>query len=150
MLCPKCASLNDQVIDSRMTQEGGVIRRRRECLKCKYRFTTYEEVLKEDLHVIKKDGRHEKFSRQKIRNGLEKACEKRPVSMEQIDRLVDELVGELQSEYEREIPSRVIGEKVMRKLRDEDEVAYVRYASVYRQFRDIGEFVKEIQTFSKN
>lgn len=150
MLCPKCGSIDDQVIDSRMIEEGGVIRRRRECQKCHHRFTTYEEVLKEDLHVIKKDGRHEKFSRQKLHQGIEKACQKRPVSMEQIDRIVNEVVQALEEEYEREVPWRAVGEKVMTKLREEDEVAYVRYASVYRQFRDIGEFVKEIETLSKS
>jgi transcriptional repressor NrdR len=98
---------------------------------------------------VKKDGRHEKFQRPKIRNGIEKACEKRPVSMEQVDRIVDLIVGEIYDEFEREIPSKAIGEKIMDKLRDEDEVAYVRYASVYRQFRDVGEFVKEIQILSK-
>lgn len=149
MQCPKCQSIRDQVIDSRLIHDGTAIRRRRECLKCHHRFTSYEEVYKEDLRVIKKDGRHEKFQRQKIRSGLEKACEKRPVSMEQIDRIVDGIVDELQREYEREVPAKVIGEKVMKHLRAEDEVAYVRYASVYRQFRDIGEFVKEIQTLSQ-
>ena len=150
MQCPKCHSLRDQVIDSRLIQDGIVIRRRRECLKCHHRFTTYEEVYKEDLFVVKKDGRHEKFQKQKIRTGLEKACEKRPVSMEQIDRMVDSIVAEIMEEYEREVPTKVIGEKIMHKLRQEDEVAYVRYASVYRQFRDIGEFVKEIQTLSQD
>ena len=150
MRCPKCHSVRDQVIDSRMIQEGMAIRRRRECLKCKNRFTTYEEVLKEELHVVKKDGRHEKFQRQKIWNGIEKACEKRPVSMEQVDRIVDSIIREIHDEFEREVPAKVIGEKIMNQLRNEDEVAYVRYASVYRQFRDIGEFVKEIQILSKN
>ncbi len=150
MQCPKCHSSRDQVIDSRMIQEGAVIRRRRKCLKCHYRFTTYEEVFKNDLHVIKKDGRHEKFQKQKIRAGLEKACEKRPVSMEQIDRMVNTITDEIESEFEREVPAKILGEKVMKHLQQEDEVAYVRYASVYRQFRDIGEFVKEIQTLSKN
>jgi transcriptional repressor NrdR len=132
-----------------MTHEGAIIRRRRECLKCKRRFTTYEEVHRDDLYVVKKDGRHEKFQKQKIFHGIEKACEKRPVSMEQIDRLVDEIAEEIGNEFEREVPAKVIGEKIMNKLRQEDEVAYVRYASVYRQFRDIGEFVKEIQTLSQ-
>ena len=150
MQCPKCHSSRDQVIDSRMIQEGAVIRRRRKCLKCHYRFTTYEEVFKNDLHVIKKDGRHEKFQKQKIRAGLEKACEKRPVSMEQIDRMVNAIADEIESQFEREVPAKILGEKVMKHLRQEDEVAYVRYASVYRQFRDIGEFVKEIQTLSKH
>lgn len=148
MLCPKCQSLKDQVIDSRTTVEGAVIRRRRECLKCGHRFTTYEEVHKEELHVIKKDGRHEPFQKQKIRHGLEKAFEKRPVSMEQIDRLVGAITEEIENEFEREVPSRAIGEKIMERLRTEDEVAYVRYASVYRQFRDAGEFAKAIQTLN--
>ena len=150
MFCPKCHSLKDQVIDSRLIQDGIVIRRRRECLKCHNRFTTYEEVFKEELRVIKKDGRHEEFQRQKIRHGIEKACEKRPVSMEQIDRIVDEVAREIQKEFEREAPSRAIGEWIMKKLRNEDEVAYVRYASVYRQFRDVDEFVKEVQTLEKS
>jgi transcriptional repressor NrdR len=149
MRCPRCHCIKDQVIDSRMTHEGAIIRRRRECLKCKRRFTTYEEVHRDDLYVVKKDGRHEKFQKQKIFHGIEKACEKRPVSMEQIDRLVDEIAEEIGNEFEREVPAKVIGEKIMNKLRQEDEVAYVRYASVYRQFRDIGEFVKEIQTLSQ-
>jgi transcriptional repressor NrdR len=149
MLCPKCQSLNDQVLDSRLIERGVAIRRRRECLKCKNRFTTYEEIHKEDLHVVKKDGRHEKFQRHKILNGIEKACEKRPVSMEQINRIVNEIIEEIQNEFEREVPAKEIGEKIMNRLREEDEVAYVRYASVYRQFRDIGEFVKEIQTLSR-
>jgi transcriptional repressor NrdR len=149
MRCVKCHSLNDQVLDSRLIEGGTGIRRRRECLKCAHRFTTYEEIHKDDLHVVKKDGRHEKFQRSKIFNGIEKACEKRPVSLEQIDRIVNEIIEELENEYDREIPSRAIGEKIMHRLRQEDEVAYVRYASVYRQFRDIGEFVREIQTLSQ-
>ena len=150
MLCPRCHSLRDQVIDSRLIQDGMVIRRRRECLECHNRFTTYEEVFRQELRVVKKDGRHEEFQKQKVRQGLEKACEKRPVSMEQIDRIVEEVTRDLQQEFEREIPSRAIGEKIMQKLRQEDEVAYVRYASVYRQFRDIDEFVKEVQTLEKS
>lgn len=150
MQCPKCASIQDQVIDSRLIQDGMAIRRRRQCLKCDHRFTTYEEVFKEDLRVIKKDGRHEKFQRLKIQAGIEKACEKRPVSMEQIDRIVDEIMNELQKEFDREVPAKAIGEKIMAKLRREDEVAYVRYASVYRQFRDVEEFMKEIQALAKD
>src|SRR3989338_2224617 len=102
MFCPKCHSLRDQVIDSRLIQDGLVVRRRRECLKCHHRFTTYEEVFQDKLRVIKKDGRHEEFQKQKIRNGIEKACEKRPVSMEQIDRIVDEIAREIQEQFERE------------------------------------------------
>jgi transcriptional repressor NrdR len=125
-----------------------VIRRRRECLKCAYRFTTYEEIAREDWYVIKKDARHEPFSKTKLRTGLEKACEKRPVSVESIDRLVDKIVAELEQEFDREIPSRAIGEKIMKHLRELDEVAYVRFASVYRQFKDINEFVEEIKNLA--
>jgi transcriptional repressor NrdR len=150
MRCQKCESLEDQVLDSRLIQGGTMIRRRRECQKCKYRFTTYEDIHKKDLHVVKKDGRHELLQRQKIFNGVERACEKRPVSMEQIDRIVDEIIQEIENEFDREVPSKAIGEKIMNRLREEDEVAYVRYASVYRQFREIGEFVKEIQSLSKD
>jgi len=145
MQCPKCGNEDDKVIDSRNSKNGTIIRRRRECLKCAHRFTTYEEIAREDLFVIKKDARHEPFSRAKLRSGLERALEKRPVSIEAVDRIVDQIVQELEKEFEREIPSRAIGEKVMKHLREIDEVAYVRFASVYRQFRDINEFVEEIK-----
>jgi transcriptional repressor NrdR len=125
-----------------------IIRRRRECLKCGYRFTTYEEIAREDWFVIKKDGRHEQFSKAKLRSGIEKACEKRPVSVEAIDRLMEQIVAELEQQFEREIPSRAIGEKIMKHLRDLDEIAYVRFASVYRQFKDINEFVEEIKSLA--
>ena len=148
MRCPKCGHSDDKVIDSRNSKDGIVIRRRRECLKCGYRFTTYEEIAREDWFVIKKDGRHEPFSRPKLRGGIEKACEKRPVSVEGIDRLVSQIVRELEQEFEREIPSRAVGEKIMKHLRELDEVAYVRFASVYRQFKDINEFVEEIKNLA--
>jgi transcriptional repressor NrdR len=148
MQCPKCGHSDDKVIDSRNSKGGIVIRRRRECLKCSYRFTTYEEIAREDWHVIKKDARHEPFSKVKLRGGIEKACEKRPVSVEAVDRLVDGIVEELEREYDREIPSRAIGEKIMKHLRELDEVAYVRFASVYRQFKDINEFVEEIKSLA--
>jgi transcriptional repressor NrdR len=115
------------------------------CLKCGYRFTTYEEVVKTRLHVIKRDKRREEFSRQKLINGIQRACEKRPISMEQIERLVDKIIEELENEYEKEVPSSVIGKKVMEKLEKLDEVAYVRFASVYRRFRDVSQFVNAIQ-----
>ncbi len=145
MLCPKCGALNDQVIDSRLTRDGAVIRRRRKCAKCGHRFTTYEEALKEDLMVLKKNGRREKFQREKLRVGIEKACEKRPVNAEQINRIVNEIIHEIEDAHERQVPSKAIGEIVMKKLREEDEVAYIRYASIYREFRDVNQFVKEIQ-----
>ena len=148
MRCPKCGHSDDKVIDSRNSRDGTVIRRRRECLKCSYRYTTYEEIAREDWYVIKKDARHEPFSKTKLRTGLEKACEKRPVSVEAIDRLVEQIVQELEQEFDREIPARAIGEKMMKHLREMDEVAYVRFASVYRQFKDINEFVEEIKTLA--
>lgn len=145
MRCPKCAHLEDKVIDSRSAQSGAVIRRRRMCLRCAYRFTTYEEVVKARLRVIKRDGRHEELDRTKLVAGVERACEKRPISAVQIDGIVDSVIEELESEYEREIPAHAIGKKVMDRLQKLDEVAYVRFASVYRRFRDVNEFLSAIQ-----
>ncbi|MDD2706937.1 MAG: transcriptional regulator NrdR [Verrucomicrobiae bacterium] len=145
MVCPKCQSLRDQVIDSRLIEEGKVIRRRRECLGCHHRFTTYEELHPQKLRVSKKDGRVEDFDPSLIHAALEKACEKRPVSHEQLDRLVKEISRSLHELDEREVTSRQIGETIMNKLREEDEVAYVRYASVYRQFNVATDFVREVQ-----
>ena len=144
MRCPKCGFQEDKVIDSRSARSGAVIRRRRMCLGCGYRFTTYEEVVKAKLKVVKRDGRHEELDRTKLSAGLERACEKRPVSAEQIESLVDTIIDELESEYEREVPSEAIGEKVMNKLERLDEVAYVRFASVYRRFRDVNQFLSAI------
>jgi len=145
MRCPKCAFVEDKVIDSRSAGNGGVIRRRRMCLKCGHRFTTYEEVVKPKLRVIKSDGRHEDLNRQKLINGVERACEKRPVSAEAIEKIVDGIIDEVESEYEREVPSHAIGEKVMERLEKLDEVAYVRFASVYRQFKDVNQFLGAIK-----
>jgi transcriptional repressor NrdR len=145
MRCPKCSHLDDKVIDSRSVRNGDVIRRRRVCLKCGYRFTTYEEVVKTTLRVIKRDGRHEELDRKKLLNGLRRACEKRPISEQQIEGVVDSIFSELESEYEREVPSTVIGQKVMNKLQELDEVAYVRFASVYRRFRDVSQFLSEVE-----
>lgn len=145
MRCPKCSHQDDKVIDSRSVRNGDVIRRRRVCLKCGYRFTTYEEVVKASLRVIKRDGRHEDLDRRKLLNGIERACEKRPISAQQIEAVVDGVIGELESEYEREVPSTVIGQKVMDKLEELDEVAYVRFASVYRRFRDVNQFLSEVE-----
>jgi transcriptional repressor NrdR len=145
MRCPKCANLDDKVIDSRSVRNGDVIRRRRICTKCGYRFTTYEEVVKATLRVIKRDGRHEDFDRKKILGGIERACEKRSISTQQIESIVDSIISELESEYEREVPSTVIGKKVMDRLEKIDEVAFVRFASVYRRFRDVNQFLSEVE-----
>lgn len=145
MRCPFCSHIEDRVIDSRQSRDGDVIRRRRECLKCNGRFTSYERI--EDIlpPVIKKDGRREPFDRQKILLGLEKACQKRPVSVESKEKLVAGIEKVLIESGEKEIPSSLIGEEIMRALKDIDEVAYVRFASVYRQFKDIKEFMEEIK-----
>jgi transcriptional repressor NrdR len=145
MRCPKCGHLEDKVIDSRAAGNGSVIRRRRMCLKCSYRFTTYEEVVKPKLRVIKSDGRIEDLNRKKLINGIERACEKRPISTETIETLVDSIIEEIESEYEREVPSHAVGQKVMEKLEKLDEVAFVRFASVYRQFKDVNQFLSAIK-----
>jgi transcriptional repressor NrdR len=144
MKCPFCAELENKVIDSRLSNQGAVIRRRRECLGCQRRFTTYERVEEILPMVVKKDGRREAFDRQKVIEGLKLACQKRPVSAEQLQALVSAVERELQELGEKEIRTTVIGEGVMRRLRELDEVAYVRFASVYRAFRDVGEFMTEL------
>ena len=149
MRCPKCANLEDRVIDSRSANNGAVIRRRRLCLSCTYRFTTYEEVVRTALRVVKSDGRREELSRQKLVSGIERACEKRPISREQIEKVVEEIIEELESEHEREVPSEAIGKKVMDRLETLDEVAFVRFASVYRRFRDVNQFMSAIQGMIK-
>ncbi|MGQ0506468.1 MAG: transcriptional regulator NrdR [Myxococcaceae bacterium] len=145
MRCPFCQDPENKVIDSRESHEGAVIRRRRECLTCKRRFTTYERVEELNPLIVKKDGRREAFDRDKIMAGLKKACEKRPVSVEQLDGLISDLERKLQESGEKEITSQVIGEELMRRLQSLDEVAYVRFASVYRSFRDIAEFMTELK-----
>lgn len=149
MRCPKCGSLEDKVIDSRLSKDGGSIRRRRECLDCETRYTTYEEIERIEMRAIKRDGRHEPFDRHKLQTSIVKACEKRPVGMEVIEQTVEEVIQDLESEQKREIPTRLIGAKVMEKLHVVDPIAYVRYASVYRQFQEIGDFIEEIQTYEK-
>lgn len=146
MKCPRCGHGDNKVVDSRVSKEGEVIRRRRECLSCRRRFTTYERIEEELPLVVKRDGRREPFERQKILSGILKACEKRPVSYGSIQELVDTLEGEFQASGEKEISSIQIGERVMAALLDLDDVAYVRFASVYRQFKDISQFVEEIKT----
>ncbi len=145
MRCIQCGSHQDKVIDSRSTKDGTTIRRRRECLNCGSRFTTYEQVERTELRVIKNDGSREAMNREKLFRGLVKACEKRKVSMDRIGRAVDEILSELHKDHQHEVPSASIGAKVMDKLHDIDPVAYVRYVSVYRQFDDVGEFIREIQ-----
>jgi len=149
MFCPKCGCMEDKVIDSRLSRDGASIRRRRECLKCEHRFTTYEQIERADIRVIKRDGRGEPFDRHKLSGGLLKACEKRPISLDVIEKAVEEIMQEIEANYQREVPSNVIGAKVMEKLHALDAVAYVRYASVYRQFQDIGEFIDEIKSMER-
>lgn len=146
MKCPACGYGEDKVIDSRSTKEGMVTRRRRECLQCGHRYTTYEYIEPAQMVVVKKDGRRQEFDRRRILEGIIKACEKRPIPRERIEEVTDAIVTELQSEFRTEIPSAEIGEKVMKHLRDVDEVAYVRFASVYRHFEDITEFMHELRT----
>ena len=146
MRCPRCACQDDKVMDSRATKEGAGVRRRRECLNCGHRFTTYEEIIQAELKVLKRDNTHEDFDREKLRRGIEKACWKRNIRPEQIDALLSKIVSEIESEYDREIPSVEIGNKAMAALRQLDKVAYVRFASVYRDFKDIEEFISEIRT----
>ncbi len=149
MQCPFCTHLEDKVIDSRMGKEGDVIRRRRECFGCKRRFTTYERIGEIFPMVVKKDGRREPFDREKISNGLKRACEKRPVSMDVLDEVVTKIEKRVQEMGESEIKSVVIGEEVIRELQMIDPVAYVRFASVYKEFKDIGEFMSEIKYLGK-
>ncbi|MBD3310271.1 transcriptional repressor NrdR [Candidatus Woesearchaeota archaeon] len=144
MKCPYCGSADTKVLDKRDSDDMQATRRRRECLKCNKRFTTYERV-EIDLRVIKKDSRMEQFDREKLKRGIMEACEKRPVSMAKIEKLLDDIENELRSHETHEIPSEMIGELVMDKLKGMDKVAYVRFASVYRQFKDVSEFAKEIK-----
>ncbi|MFM7033847.1 MAG: transcriptional regulator NrdR [Planctomycetia bacterium] len=145
MRCPFCRVDNDRVIDSRAGDDGASIRRRRECLGCRKRFTTYERVERQLLSVVKKGGDREPFDRDKIKRGLAKACWKRPVSEEQIEMVVSALEGELYGTYETEVPSRILGERLMELLRSLDQVAFVRFASVYREFKDVRDFVDELE-----
>ncbi len=145
MRCPKCGCQDDKVIDSRASREGATIRRRRECLKCGYRFTTYEEIERSGLFIIKRDGRREEFSKDKLLAGIKKACQKRPISPKVTEDLVERIVNEITDKYEREVPGEVIGKLVMDGLRQIDEVAYVRFASVYRRFQEATDFVQEVK-----
>ncbi|MEI8015213.1 MAG: transcriptional regulator NrdR [Nitrospira sp.] len=149
MKCPFCDELEDKVVDSRMAKEGEVIRRRRECLGCKRRYTTYERVDEILPMVVKKDGRRESFDRTKILAGLKKACEKRPISTATIETVADRIEKRIQEMGETEIESRIVGEELMKELDQLDQVAYVRFASVYREFKDIDQFMDELRTLAQ-
>ncbi len=146
MKCPFCGESDNKVIDSRLSKDASVIRRRRECVVCTRRFTTYEHIEEIPIMIIKKDGRREVFSRDKVRMGIQKACEKRNISMNLIEDFLDELERDLREIGEKEIPSHTLGAKIMAKLHDLDDVAYVRFASVYREFKDVNDFLSELKS----
>jgi transcriptional repressor NrdR len=145
MKCPFCTNVENKVIDSRISKDGSAIRRRRECMACGKRFTTYEVVEEVLPMVVKKDGRREQFDITKIRSGIKKACEKRPISTAAIESIVDRIERHCQEQQDKEIPSSVVGEQVMKELQNLDDVAYVRFASVYREFRDVSDFLEELK-----
>ena len=146
MKCPFCGEINNKVIDSRLSKDASVIRRRRECIECARRFTTYEYIEDTPIMIIKKDGRREIFSREKVRTGMQRACQKRNISMNVIETFIDDLEQDLREISEKEVPASFIGEKVMAKLHELDDVAYVRFASVYREFKDVNDFVEELKS----
>ncbi|MCG6892856.1 MAG: transcriptional regulator NrdR [Desulfobacteraceae bacterium] len=146
MNCPFCGESEDKVIDSRLSKGGNEIRRRRECLECGRRFTTYERIEEIPLMIIKKDGRREEFNREKVRAGIQKACEKLDISMNTIESFLEDLERDLRETGEKEIPSPQVGEKVMHMLHDLHDIAYVRFASVYREFKDVNDFVSELKS----
>ncbi|WP_054029232.1 transcriptional regulator NrdR [Desulfatitalea tepidiphila] len=146
MKCPFCGEMDNKVIDSRVSKDGTVIRRRRECTDCARRFTTYEHIEEIPIMIVKKDGRREVFNRDKVRVGLQKACQKLDISMNVIEDFIDDLERDLRETGEKEIPSRVIGEKIMGRLHTLNDIAYVRFASVYREFKDVNDFVAELKT----
>jgi len=149
MRCPKCTSIEDKVTDSRISREGSTIRRRRECLECGHRYSTTEGLVRDGMVVIKRDARREEFSREKLVSSVRAACHKRPVDAEQITMLIEDVIDMLEAQFENEIPSSAIGDAVMQRLRTVDQVAYVRFASVYKEFRDVAEFMQEISTLAK-
>jgi transcriptional repressor NrdR len=149
MRCPKCGNQDDKVIDSRASREGNAIRRRRECLACTHRFTTYEQIERDILMVIKRDGRREEFSKDKLLSGIRKACQKRPVSEQAMEDLAEKIYQDVHDNYQGEVPGLAIGERVMDGLRDLDKVAYIRFASVYRRFDEAGEFVQEVKKLER-
>jgi transcriptional repressor NrdR len=145
MRCPKCGCQDDKVIDSRASREGATIRRRRQCSACNYRFTTYEEIERGGLVIVKRDGRREEFSKDKLLAGIRKACQKRPISPKTIEDLVERIVNDITDRYEREVPAEAVGKLIMEGLRELDQVAYVRFASVYRRFQEATDFVHEVK-----
>ncbi|HHO75803.1 MAG TPA: transcriptional repressor NrdR [Deltaproteobacteria bacterium] len=150
MRCPRCSGLEDKVTQSRISRDGSSIRRRRECIQCGYRFTTYEKIEEFFPLVVKKDGRREGFDPGKVISGIITACEKRPIGMAEIEAIKDSIILDIQSKWEREVPTSYIGEKVMEALHRLDPVAYVRFASVYREFKDVSEFMEEIKGLGKD
>ena len=150
MKCPYCGEIENKVIDSRLSKDASVIRRRRECIVCNRRFTTYEHIEEIPIMIIKKDGRREVFNREKVRAGLKKACEKRNISINVIEEAIDNLERDLRETGEKEIPASFVGEKIMTMLHGLDDVAYVRFASVYREFKDVNDFVSELKTLLSN
>ena len=150
MRCPKCTSIEDKVIDSRIARDGNTIRRRRECLECGNRFTTTESLIRDNLVVVKRDGRTEPFMRDKLVAAVRAACHKRPIDGEQIYMLVEDVIDVLEAEFESQTPTKAIGEHVMQRLRKLDQVAYVRFASVYKEFRDVAEFVEELNKLARS
>ena len=150
MKCPYCGEVDNKVIDSRLSKDASVIRRRRECIDCTRRFTTYEHIEEIPIMIIKKDGRREIFNREKVRSGIKRACEKRNISMNLIEEFIDELERDLRETGEKELPASAIGEKIMGKLHELDDVAYVRFASVYREFKDVNDFFAELKTLLSN
>ena len=149
MKCPFCGETNNKVIDSRLSRDGNVIRRRRECIECSRRFTTYEHIEEIPIMIIKKDGRREAFNRDKVTAGMKRACEKRNISINVIEEFIDDLERDLRETGKKEIPSSIIGERIMAKLHEIDDVAYVRFASVYREFKDVNDFVFELKNLAK-
>lgn len=146
MKCPFCGEMDNKVIDSRVSKDGAVIRRRRECIDCTRRFTTYEHIEEIPIMIVKKDGRREVFNRDKVRSGMQKACQKLDISMNVIEDFIDDLERDLRETGEKEILSRVVGEKIMAQLHSLNDIAYVRFASVYREFKDVNDFVAELKT----
>ena len=149
MRCIQCGWLEDKVIDSRVSRDGTCIRRRRECLRCNYRYTTYEQIERTELRVVKRDNMYEALDREKILRGMIKSCEKRPVSMDVLDLAADAILAELHRDHQREVPSSIIGMKVIEKLQQIDPVAYIRYVSVYRQFQNVDEFIELIRRMER-
>ncbi len=149
MRCPRCTTKDTKVIDSRISKNELSIRRRRQCVKCEYRFNTIEEVIRDDIVVIKRDGRRESFDRSKILAGIRRACEKRPIDLEQIDMLISDIMNAIESEFDYEMPSQAIGENIMTRLKNIDHIAYVRFASVYKDFRDLADLENEISSLKQ-